>query len=133
MMMRRTSSCRKPWDWPEPLGNWSRRGATLRRSARRAPPVAKTPPRSNGSSKSCCRRRKALRRRSRRDAVLFEQQRLDDDRHHVGELDHVADVDIVEFLELHAVDCDHVSRGRDLVPDDAAEAFSHVAVDQEAE
>ena len=43
--------------------------------------------------------------------ALLEQQRLDDDRHHIGDLDHAADVDIVELLELHAVDGDHVGGG----------------------
>src|SRR6516164_5976781 len=55
---------------------------------------------------------------------LFEQQRLDDDRYHVGELDDAPDVDVVEFLELHAVDRDHVGGGCDLVQDDAAEALA---------
>src|SRR5262249_27684280 len=62
---------------------------------------------------------------------LFEQQRLDDDRYHVGELDDAPDVDVIEFLELHAVDRDHVGGGRDLVQDDAAEALAHIAVDQQ--
>src|SRR5439155_23535141 len=57
-------------------------------------------------------------------ASLFEEQRLDDDRHHIGGLDHAADVDIVELLELHAVDRDHIGAGRDLGADEAAEAHA---------
>src|SRR6516165_239630 len=54
-----------------------------------------------------------LRRRSGCGALgLLEQQRLDDDRYHVGELDDAPDVDVIEFLELHAVNRDHVGRGR---------------------
>src|SRR5262249_9741953 len=60
-------------------------------------------------------------------AGLLEQQRLDDDRYHVGELDDAPDVDVIEFLELHAVNRDHVGHGRDLVADDAAEALADVA------
>src|SRR2546429_4400653 len=62
---------------------------------------------------------------------LLEQQRLDDDRYHVGEFDDAPDVDVIEFLELHAVNRNDVGRGRDLVADDAAEALADVAVDQE--
>src|SRR5437899_165599 len=62
---------------------------------------------------------------------LLEQQRLDDNRYHVGEFDDAPDVDVIKFLELHAVNRDHVGRGGDLVADDAAEALADVAVDQE--
>src|SRR5262252_5522939 len=73
-----------------------------------------------------------LRRRSGCGALgLLEQQRLDDNRYHIGELDDASDVDVIEFLELHPVNRDHVGRGRDLVQDDAAEALGDVAVDQE--
>src|SRR5215471_1433817 len=73
-----------------------------------------------------------MRRRSGCGALgLLEQQRLDDDRYHVGEFDDAPDVDVIEFLELHAVNRDHVSRGGDLVADDAAEALADIAVDQE--
>src|SRR5262245_5312619 len=64
-------------------------------------------------------------------AGLFEQQRFDEDWYHVGELDDAPDVDVIEFLELHAVNRDHVGGGRDLVQDDAAEALAHVAVDEQ--
>src|SRR6516225_8093255 len=75
-----------------------------------------------------------VRRRSGCGALgLLEQQRLDDDRYHIGEFDDAPDVHVIEFLELHAVNRDHVGRGRDLVQDDAAEALADVAVDQEHE
>src|SRR2546429_3194570 len=63
--------------------------------------------------------------------ALLEQQRLDDDGNHVGQLDDAPDVDIVEFLELHGVDRDHVGVRRDLVQNNAAEALADVAVDQQ--
>src|SRR6516164_5177461 len=62
---------------------------------------------------------------------LVEQQRFDHDRHDVGYLDHTTDVHIIELLERDAVDRNHVSPGRDLVANKAAETHSNIAIDQE--
>src|ERR1019366_7074721 len=56
-----------------------------------------------------------------------EQQRFDDDRNHIGGLDDPADIDIVELLELHAVDGDYVGTGGGLVSGDGAEGPGGIA------
>src|SRR6185295_8123786 len=63
----------------------------------------------------------------------LEQQRFDDDRNHIGHVDDAPDVDIVELLEVYAVDRNDMRARRGLVPDDATETHADVTIDQQDE
>ena len=57
-----------------------------------------------------------------------KQQRLDDHRHHAGWRDHGAHVHIVEVLQLHAVDRNHVAREFQLGLQQVPEGATNIAL-----
>src|ERR1700726_2813363 len=64
---------------------------------------------------------------------LCEEQRLDHHRHHARRGDQGADIDIIELLQLHAVDGDDFPWPVELAVHDPAKSLADVAVDHQEE
>lgn len=71
--------------------------------------------------------------RPARARVLAEYQRLDGHRHRVGRQPDLAEVDVVEIAQDHAVDGEDFALDQQFLAQDGAQGLRHVAVEHEVE